>query len=141
MAKPARTRAGYRVYRESVVDRVRLIQNGLGFGFSLKQLGVFLGVRAAGGAPCKHVRAVGAQVPEAIEGRIAQLIASREVIRETLAAWDKRLSQTPEGQPAYLLETLPTAEGQLVVDQRPGGWEEITALEVRSCIDSTAADI
>jgi hypothetical protein len=64
------------------------------------------------------VRAVGTQVLEAIERRIVHLIASREAIRETLAVWDKRLSQTPEGQPAYLLEALPTAEGRLV-DRRP----------------------
>jgi len=119
LPKPVRTPAGYRVYRESVVDRVRLIQNALGFGFSLKQLEVFLGVRAAGGAPCKHVRAVGAQLLDAIEGRIAQLTASREAIRETLELWDRRLSATPEGQRAYLLEALPTAEGRPLVDRRP----------------------
>jgi len=107
MPKAARTSAGYREYGDSAVDRVRLVQNALRFGFSLKQVGAFLGVRQSGGAPCKNVRAAGAQVLEAIERQIAELIASRESIRETLNQWDQRLSQTPEGRPAHLLETLP----------------------------------
>src|SRR5438552_10381305 len=72
MPKPARTWAGYREYSESAIDRVRLVRNALRFGFSLKQVGAFLGVRQAGGAPCKHVRAAGAQVLEAIDLQIAE---------------------------------------------------------------------
>ena len=112
MPKPARTSAGYREYSESAKDRVRLVQNALRFGFSLKQVGAFLGVRQAGGAPCKHVRAAGAQILEAIEQQIVELTASRESIKETLKVWDKRLSQTPEGQPAHLLEALAASEKQ-----------------------------
>src|SRR5712692_6796142 len=81
MPKPARTSAGYREYSGAAIDRVRLVQNALRFGFSLKQVGVFLGVRQAGGAPCKHVRAAGTQVLEAIERQIAELTVSRESIR------------------------------------------------------------
>jgi MerR family transcriptional regulator, copper efflux regulator len=110
MPKAARTSAGYREYSESAKDRVRLVQNALRFGFSLKQVGAFLGVRQAGGAPCKHVRAAGAQILEAIEQRIAELMASRESIKETLELWDRRLSQTPEGRPAHLLEALAGSE-------------------------------
>src|SRR5437763_1304123 len=70
MPKPARTPAGYRIYNKSAIERVRLVQNALRFGFSLKQLGAFLAVRQTGGAPCKHVRAAGAQILEAIENQI-----------------------------------------------------------------------
>ena len=109
MPKPARTSAGYREYGESAADRVRLVQNALRFGFSLKQIGAFLGVRKAGGAPCKHVRAAGTQILEAIERQIAELTMSRESVKETLRLWDQRLSQTPEGRPAHLLEALPAS--------------------------------
>ncbi len=119
MPKPARTPAGYRVYSESAVERVRLVQNALRFGFSLKQLGAFLGVRQAGGAPCRRVRAAGAKILEAIESQIAELNASRESIRVTLELWDRRLSQTPEGRPAHLLEELQTDEMQSAVGRRP----------------------
>ena len=106
-----RTPAGYRMYAEPVVERVRLIQNALRFGFSLRQLIAFLRVRHAGGAPCRNVRAAGAQILEAIEREIAALIASRESIKETLKLWDQRLAQTPEGAPALLLESLPVGSG------------------------------
>jgi DNA-binding transcriptional MerR regulator len=118
MPKAARTSAGYREYSESSIDRVRLVQNALRFGFSLKQVGAFLGVRHAGGAPCKHVRAAGIQVLEAIERQIAELTASRESVKETLELWDRRLSQTPEGQPAHLLEALPADEMQPPIGRR-----------------------
>jgi DNA-binding transcriptional MerR regulator len=106
MPKPARTPAGYREYSETAADRVRLIQNALRFGFSLKQVGAFLGVRHAGGSPCRNVRAAGAKVLEAIDCEMAELAAVRGWIEETLAVWDLRLAQTPEGEPAHLLETF-----------------------------------
>ena len=107
MPKPPRTSAGYRQYCESATGRVRLIQNALQFGFSLKELCRFLGIRESGGAPCKQVRAAAGEILQAVDGRIAELTASREAIRETLIRWDEKLLQTPEGRPAYLLEALP----------------------------------
>ena len=118
MPRPARTPAGYRVYSESAIERVRLVQNALQFGFSLKQLGVFLGVRQSGGAPCKRVRAAGAEILEAVERQIVELTASRKAIQETLKLWDLRLAQTPEGRPAHLLEALPNGEMQSPVGRR-----------------------
>jgi DNA-binding transcriptional MerR regulator len=84
MPKPARTSSGYREYGESAIGRVRLVQNALRFGFSLKQVGAFLVTRQAGHAPCKQVRAAGTQILEAIERQITELTAARESIRETL---------------------------------------------------------
>ena len=110
MPKAARTSNGYREYHESAIQRVSLVQNAIRFGFSLKQVAAFLGVRQAGGAPCKNVRAAGAQVLEAIERQIAELTVARESIKETLELWDQRLGQTPAGQPAHLLEALPARE-------------------------------
>jgi MerR family copper efflux transcriptional regulator len=118
MPKPPRTSGGYREYSESAIKRVRLVQNALRFGFSLKQVGVFFGARQAGGAPCKHVRAAGTQILEALEHQIAELTASRESIKETLKLWDRRLSQTPEGRPAHLLEALPDGETQFPSGRR-----------------------
>ena len=107
MPKPARGANGYRQYRQHAIGRVRLIQNALWFGFSLKQVQEFLGIRQAGGAPCRQVRAAATQILEAVDQRIAELAASRQAIVETIAQWDGRLSQTPLGRPAFLLEALP----------------------------------
>ena len=118
MPKAARTPSGYREYTESALERVRLVQNAVRFGFSLKQVRAFLGVRQAGGAPCKNVRAAGTQILEAIERQIADLTASRESIIETLGQWDQRLSQTPEGRPAHLLEALPAGVARSPLGRR-----------------------
>jgi DNA-binding transcriptional MerR regulator len=118
MPKPARTSSGYREYGESAIGRVRLVQNSLRFGFSLKQVGAFLETRQAGRAPCKQVRAAGTQILEAIERQITELTAARESIRETLERWDQRLSQTPEGRPAHLLEALPVGAMQTPARRR-----------------------
>ncbi|MEP6537146.1 MAG: MerR family transcriptional regulator [Bryobacteraceae bacterium] len=124
LPNPQRTSAGYRMYDEAAVGRVRLIQNALRFGFSLKQVGTFLGVRRAGGVPCRNVRAAGALVLEAIESQILDLTASRDSIKETLAKWDQRLLETPEGQPAHLLEALPLTDtpprGSQITGRRTG---------------------
>jgi DNA-binding transcriptional MerR regulator len=112
MPKAARTPAGYREYGESAIGQVRLVRNALHFGFSLKQVTAFLGVRRAGGAPCRNVHAAGVNILEAIECRIAELTESRETIRQTLELWDLRLSQTPEGRQARLLDSLPEGRVQ-----------------------------
>lgn len=118
MPMAARTPAGYREYDATSIDRVRLVQNALYFGFSLKQVATFLGVRQAGGAPCKNVRAAGAQILEAIERKIEELTVSRESVKETLQRWDRRLSETPEGRPAHLLEALPPSVRQSTISRR-----------------------
>ena len=111
MPKPARTASGYREYKECATGRVALVQNSLRFGFSLKQIGGFLQVRQAGGAPCREVRAAGTQILAAIETRIEELCKSRDAIRQTLEQWDQRLSEIPNGQPGHLLERLPAVAG------------------------------
>lgn len=118
MPMAARTCAGYREYGASSIDRVRLVQNALCFGFSLKQVATFLGVRQAGGVPCKNVRAAGAQILQAIEHKIEELTVSRESVKQTLQLWDRRLSETPEGRPAHLLEALPPGARQSTVGRR-----------------------
>ena len=130
LPKAARTSSGYRVYKEPAVARVQLIQNALQFGFTLKELGAFLGVRHAGGAPCRQVRAAGAQILETADQRIKELLACRESIQSTLDIWDQRLEQVREGEPARLLETLPASSG-LVAMRR--GFAGKTSRAARRC--------
>ena len=48
---PIRTAAGYRQYRAGIVNRLALIRNAQRFGFSLREIRGFLGVRDGGGKP------------------------------------------------------------------------------------------
>jgi DNA-binding transcriptional MerR regulator len=106
LPRPPRTASGYRRYPPSAVDRVRLIRRALAIGFSLDELRRILKVRDGGGAPCRNVRDLAAGKLGQIEQRIAELKALRDQLRGLLQDWDKRLSQTPDGQPARLLELL-----------------------------------
>jgi DNA-binding transcriptional MerR regulator len=51
----SRTESGYRVYPESAVERVLVVQRALRIGFSLAELADVLKARDAGGAPCQRV--------------------------------------------------------------------------------------
>lgn len=83
------------------------MRRALSVGFSLLELARILGVRDSGGAPCKQVRALAASKLEQINQRLEELLALRKHIEDLIAIWDKRLDQTPEGEPAKLLEMLP----------------------------------
>jgi MerR family transcriptional regulator, copper efflux regulator len=116
LPKATRTPAGYRQYPEGVATRLALVRNAQQFGFSLREIAAFLRVREAGGVPCRDVRAAAQRMLEAADQQIADLVAAREHMRETLTAWDERLTRTPHGSPARLLEALaPSIQGRAVV--------------------------
>src|SRR5262245_33778388 len=94
LARAPRTRTGYRAYEESAVARVRLVQNALRLGFTLKQLTEFLRARDRGAPPCRRVRAAGEQLLTSLDERIAALTAARDAVRATLTEWDTRLAST-----------------------------------------------
>lgn len=104
--KPIRTPAGYRQYRSGIVNRLALIRNAQRFGFSLREIAAFLGVRDGGGRPCHDVRAAAARMLVAIDRQIADLAATRRRMKTTLKAWDATLAATPANRPAFLLDSL-----------------------------------
>jgi len=102
-----RTQAGYRLYDESAVERVRLIRNGLELGLSLRELAAVLGERDKGGAPCRKVRALVAVQLDRVERRLAELAEHRDSLVGLLADWDRRLDGIPPGRRAGLLGAVP----------------------------------
>jgi MerR family transcriptional regulator, copper efflux regulator len=115
LPKIARTPAGYRQYPPAIINRLMLVRNAQRFGFSLPEIAAFLHVREAGHAPCHDVRAAAQRMLHAIDQQIADLIARREQMHNTLRAWDKTLGRTPDGKQARLLETLDARQ----LPQRP----------------------
>jgi DNA-binding transcriptional MerR regulator len=103
-----RTRAGYRRYHSSAIDRVRLIQRALLIGFSLKELSGVLRQRDHGAPPCHRMRNLVGERLAALETRLVELADLRDEIRGLLTEWDKWLAQTPDGQRARLLDVLAT---------------------------------
>jgi DNA-binding transcriptional MerR regulator len=103
---PRRSSGNYRLYPTDAVDRLRLIRRALAMGFSLPELARILKVRDEGGAPCRQVKRLLEEKLMGLDEQISDLSAMREQLRATLADWETRLSQTPEGKPARLLEFM-----------------------------------
>jgi DNA-binding transcriptional MerR regulator len=94
------------VYGEGAVRRLTLIRNAQQFGFSLREIGSFLRVRGTGGKPCHDVRLAAETMLHAVDQQITDLLVRRDQMHETLRVWDRKLAETADDQPAYLLETL-----------------------------------
>ncbi|HYE88136.1 MAG TPA: heavy metal-responsive transcriptional regulator [Vicinamibacterales bacterium] len=116
---PARTRAGYRRYPASAVRRVALIRRALAIGFSIKELARVFGERDQGGAPCRKVHAIVSDRLARIDAELAALTALKSELTELLSDWDARLTSTPRGQPARLLESLPVDAGPTCTKKAP----------------------
>ena len=117
LGKVHRTAAGYRRYPPGAVERVLLIQRALVVGLSLPDVKRILKARDGGCAPCASVRALVASRLDTLTQHIADLRVLRKQLQAVLADWDRRLSRTPGGQPARLLEQLQSHRG---IDQRRG---------------------
>jgi DNA-binding transcriptional MerR regulator len=101
-----RTHAGYRQYAPATVERVRLIQRALVVGFSLKELASALSQHERGAPPCQRVRNLIGERLTTLEANLRELTALRDEMRVIVSDWDTRLSQTPPGQRARLLDML-----------------------------------
>ncbi len=90
LLEPAgRTAAGYRLYEESVFDRLEFIRKAQSVGFSLDEIAALIRESEAGNRPCGEVRRLAAEKLEALDRRIAELTRYRAELRETLDAWER----------------------------------------------------
>jgi DNA-binding transcriptional MerR regulator len=133
LAPAPRSSSGYRRYPPAAVDRVRLIQRALMIGFSLDELSRVLAERQRGRSPCRSVRELVAERLSQLEKRLQELATLREDLVDLLREWDLRLSHTPVGTQARLLDAL---EGRLHGEGQPGstGWQRrraVPAVRVR----------
>jgi DNA-binding transcriptional MerR regulator len=110
LARPQRSRNGYRQYPATALDRVRLVRRALAVGFTLDELAGILRVRDSGGAPCHEVRALAASKLAQVESQLNDLNALRDELRTTLKDWDDRLKRKTTGGRAHLLESLVSNE-------------------------------
>jgi hypothetical protein len=60
-----------------------------------------------GGVPCHQVRGLAASKLADIESHLQDVLALRNVLRESLKDWDARLAKTASGQRAGLLQYRP----------------------------------
>lgn len=106
LPKAARNSVGYRLYSEASLARIQFVRNALRFGFSLKEITLFLGSRDAGRPPCHDVRVAGERILAEMDRQLEELTVARAAVRKTLLEWDQLLARAPAGTPARLLDTL-----------------------------------
>ena len=80
LRKPQRTAAGYRLYAESDVARLRFIRRAKGLGFSLEEVGELLRLNDGGGRR-EAVRALAGKRLSEIEQKLSELGQMRETLR------------------------------------------------------------
>jgi DNA-binding transcriptional MerR regulator len=107
-----RSPSGYRIFPHDALRRVQLARSALGIDFSVRELADVFRGRDRGGTPCQRVRKLVAGKLAALERQLRELHLWRRELRRTLAQWDLRLSQTPRGKQARLLELFAAAHSK-----------------------------
>lgn len=83
---PSRHENNYRHYTDADVERLRFVARARSLGFALEDLAKILAARDAGMAPCEHVLATLVEHIEAIDRRIADMIALRDTLGQLYRA-------------------------------------------------------
>jgi MerR family copper efflux transcriptional regulator len=77
---PERRANGYRDYSQETINRLSFIRRGQDAGLTLAQIADILRLRAAGEAPCDHVRELLARQLSDLDRKIEELIALRATV-------------------------------------------------------------
>lgn len=83
-----RTDGGYRVFPDTMVERVRFLRQAQALGLSLNEIREVLAVRAVGLQPCKYVRERLRKHLSSVRERVRQLRALEDELEERLV-WAK----------------------------------------------------
>lgn len=106
LARPRRSKNGYRLYPKDALDRVLLVRRAIAVGFTLDELAGILSERDKGGSPCRHVYELASDKLARVEVQLRDLASLHDDLRRILADWDKRLLSTPLGAQSGLLDHL-----------------------------------
>lgn len=86
LPQPERTEAGYRLYHDSDVQRVRFIKRAQDLGFSLKEIKELLVLKEDPDHSAADVKKMAEEKIEAIEEKIQMLQAIRESLQNLTAS-------------------------------------------------------
>ena len=101
--RPGRTYGGYRLYDESVLERLAFVKKAQVLGFSLEEIKQLIVHKSAGENPCEKVREVVKTRLEELDEKIRQMLDYREELAAALKEWEK--TGEAEGHVCGLIES------------------------------------
>ena len=81
LARPARTRSGYRLYPPGTLALVGFVAHARRLGFTLAEIREIVAIKRAGGAPCRHVRGLVRRKAAELDQTLRDLTAMRRRLR------------------------------------------------------------
>jgi MerR family copper efflux transcriptional regulator len=87
--RPGRTYSGYRLYDETVLERLAFIRQAQVLGFTLDEIRQLIAHKSAGENPCAEVREIVRTRLADLNERIEQMILYRDELTAALADWDE----------------------------------------------------
>lgn len=88
LPEPERSPAGYRLYGDDAVARMRFIKAAQRLGISLEGIGELLAIRERGLCPCGHTRVL-------LEGKLNQIDAELDALSELRGEIQRMLEERP----------------------------------------------
>lgn len=121
LGTPARSRNGYRLYDEAILERLDFIKKAQTLGFSLDEIRRIIEDAKTGASPCDEVREIVRRRLKELDERMREMRRYRKELAETLVEWDE-LGQAP-GHICGLIEAAemknePPAANHLVSNKR-----------------------
>jgi MerR family transcriptional regulator, copper efflux regulator len=89
LPKPPRTDAGYRMYTDDALRRVRFIKRAQAIGFTLREIRELLGLRVKAGSTCDDVRRKAEAKVAEIDRKRRQLAAMKKALVRLVASCDR----------------------------------------------------
>lgn len=89
LGRPARTRSGYRVYDEGVLQRLAFIKRAQALGFTLDEIKRIINESQSGQSPCGEVREIVRHRLQELDERMNEMRRYRKELGAALEAWDK----------------------------------------------------
>ena len=93
LPRPERSAAGYRVYNEAAVKRLRFIKQAQALGFSLDEIRRILSLRGRGKETCRCVIAMAQDTLVETEKKLKELQKFRDALKANLERWQQSSDQ------------------------------------------------
>lgn len=84
LARPARTRSGYRLYPPDTLAVLGFVARARRLGFTLAEIGEIVAIRRAGGVPCLRVRALVRRKVQELDRTLRDLTAVHRQLRRLM---------------------------------------------------------